>query len=223
MMKTNQGQNQPNISRRKFLVIAGSSLGAAAVLCGGGVGLANYRPAIKFSEKIDPQGALMQNKVLVTYASRYNSTGEVGQAIADALTARGETVDLAPVKEVKSLQGYRAVVIGSAVRMGSWLPEAEAFVKDHQAELAKMKTAYFTVCLTMADDTPENRATVTAYLDPVRAIYKADEEGYFGGKIDPQQMSFFDRTIVKMIKARVGDFRPWEAIRSWGAQVVAQA
>ena len=31
-----------------------------------------------------------------------------------------------------------------------------------------MPVAYFLVCLTLKDDTEENRRTVAAYLDPVR-------------------------------------------------------
>jgi menaquinone-dependent protoporphyrinogen oxidase len=213
-------ERNPKITRRKFLAIAGTGLGAAVVICGGGGALASYHPAIKFCEQVYPEGDRMNNKILVTYASRYNSTGEVAQAIADQLTARGEIVDLIPVKKVERLEGYKAVVLGSAIRMGSWLPEAVSFVKGHQTELAKLKTAYFTVCLTLSEDNPQNRATATAYLDPVRAIYKADEEAYFGGKTDPKVMTFFDRTIMKMIKAQAGDFRKWDVIRSWGDQVV---
>jgi menaquinone-dependent protoporphyrinogen oxidase len=42
-------------------------------------------------------------------------------------------VDVKPVKEKPQITGYSAVVLGSAIRMGNWLPKAVDFVKANQA------------------------------------------------------------------------------------------
>ncbi len=78
----------------------------------------------------------MTGKVLVAYASRAGSTAEVAQAVAEVLRARsgGDTVDVLPVKIGQRPQPcYRAVIAGSAIRMGKWLPEAVEFVAKNQA------------------------------------------------------------------------------------------
>lgn len=167
----------------------------------------------------------MTGKVLITYATRAGSTAEVAQAIAEVLRARseGENVDVAPVKEVKDLSPYRAVIVGSAIRMGSWLPEAVEFVTKNQAALAKVPTAFFLVSGYLKDDTPEMRAKVSAFLDPVRAMVKPGKEGLFAGKMDYSKITFLDRLIAKMVKSVEGDWRNWDQIRAWAADAVPAA
>jgi menaquinone-dependent protoporphyrinogen oxidase len=69
----------------------------------------------------------MNNKILVTYASRAGSTAGVAEAIGKTLSARGEQVDVLAMQEAKNLTPYRAVVAGSAIQNKQWLPEAMQF------------------------------------------------------------------------------------------------
>jgi menaquinone-dependent protoporphyrinogen oxidase len=162
----------------------------------------------------------MTGKVLVAYATRAGSTAEVAQAIGEVLRGRGDAVDVAPVKEVRDLSPYRAVIAGSAIRMGSWLPEAVEFVTKNQAGLSKVPTAFFVVSGFMKDDTTEMRAKVSAFLDPVRAMVKPDKEGLFAGKMDYSKITFLDRLIAKMVKSVEGDWRNWVQIRAWAADAI---
>ena len=52
------------------------------------------------------------------------ATGEVARALAEAFAARGRMADVQLVKHVKDISPYSAVIVGSAIRMGHWLPEA---------------------------------------------------------------------------------------------------
>jgi menaquinone-dependent protoporphyrinogen oxidase len=164
-----------------------------------------------------------QDKVLIAYASRAGSTAEVAGAIGQVLTNKGLAVDVKLLKDLKDLSSYQAVILGSAIRMGQVLPEVVKFVQANQAALSQVPTSYFVVCLTMHEDTEENRRTVSAYLDPLRAILKPASEGLFAGKLDLARLSFLDRAMAKMVKSPVGDFRNWDAIRTWAAQVIPSA
>jgi menaquinone-dependent protoporphyrinogen oxidase len=67
-------------------------------------------------------------KVLVVAATKYGSTGEIGRAIGDVLEDRGlDTTVLSP-EEVGDIDGYEAVVLGSAVCAGHWLKPARELV-----------------------------------------------------------------------------------------------
>jgi flavodoxin len=85
----------------------------------------------------------MPSHVLVAYASREGSTAEIAETIGMVLREAGAEVDVLPVKEVHNLDGYDAVVLGSAVHIGKVLPEAVQFAKRHQPVLADLPVAYF--------------------------------------------------------------------------------
>lgn len=59
------------------------------------------------------------------------------------------------------MEGYQAVVVGSAVHRGQWLPEAVEFVKTNQEALGHMPVALFCVHITNRGRT--NRAEGIAW------------------------------------------------------------
>jgi menaquinone-dependent protoporphyrinogen oxidase len=159
------------------------------------------------------------NKILVTYASRAGSTTEVAQEIAQVLTDTGATVDVKPVKDVRDVSGYTAVVVGSAIRMGNWLPEAVEFVRNHRAQLSQIPTAFFTVHMLNRDNSDESRQAREQYTAQVREILVPNEEIFFSGKMKYARLGFFDRAIAQSVgkatNSEEGDYRDWEAIRAW--------
>jgi menaquinone-dependent protoporphyrinogen oxidase len=155
------------------------------------------------------------NKILVTYATRAGSTAGVAERVAEVLRAAGATVDVKAVAAVHEVKGYDAVVVGSAIRMGQWLPEAVEFVKAHREALSHIPTAYFLVSGFLRDDSPEMRQRALAYLDPVRAILEPISIGLFAGKFDYSKLDWHDRSIAEAVSSSQGDWRNWEAVRQW--------
>ena len=159
-------------------------------------------------------------KILVAYATKAGSTAEVAAEIGRVVESKsGCKVDVHPVGKLNGVDGYDAVIIGSGIRTGKWLPEATKFVERHRDALSRVPVAYFVVCLTLKDDTEENRSTVAAYLDPVREVVQPVEVGLFAGAMDYSKLPFILRLMMKAMKAPQGDFRDWEAIRAWARQV----
>jgi menaquinone-dependent protoporphyrinogen oxidase len=207
---------QPTTNRRSFLKIAGVGVAVTAV---GGAVLATRTPAMDFFE-VEGVNA-MTDKVLITYASRCGSTGEVAEAIAQELTARGKSVDVQLMEHVTSLDGYQAVIVGSAIRMGQWLPEARTFVEKYQSVLGELPNAFFTVHMLNTGDDAISQTNRLAYLDSIRQVFTPQQEVYFAGKIELARMSFFDRLISKAMKATDSDERDWSEIRQWSQTVFA--
>jgi menaquinone-dependent protoporphyrinogen oxidase len=207
------------IQRRQFLKAAGIGLGATALACGG-LGYLAARtpaPAVGFYEHTGGGEGRngMKRKILVAYASKLGSTGGVAQAIGEELATRGKSVDVKLVKDVKDISSYGTVLLGSAVRMGRWLPEAVDFLEQNADSLASKSVSYFTVCMTMQQDTPENRARAQAITSAARAIREPAAEGFFGGSMDFRKISFVEQMILRAKKVPEGDFRDWDAIRTW--------
>ncbi|HNT77012.1 MAG TPA: flavodoxin domain-containing protein [Anaerolineae bacterium] len=162
----------------------------------------------------------MSDSVLVTYATRYGSTQEVAEKVAATLRESSLAVDVQPAKQVRSLAGYRAVVLGAPLYIGSWLKDAQRFLTQHQAALEKLPVALFSLGPTRAD---EGLAEVRASLDAQVGKYpwlKPVAVELFGGKYDPDKLRFPD-TILKIIPASplhgapASDIRDWDAIRAW--------
>ena len=167
----------------------------------------------------------MPEKILVTYTSRTGTTTGVAEAIGNTLTENGARVDVIPMEEVRDLTPYKAVIAGSAINAGQWLPEAMAFVHAHQGELKTKPFAIFTVCMTMAMSHPERyRKGVEEWVLPVRALVKPVSEGYFAGRLDISQIrSFSDRLKFRLSVWtgfwKEGDHRDWKAIKTWAGEV----
>ncbi len=161
----------------------------------------------------------MADRILVAYATRYGSTAEVAEAIGDELRKAGVAVDVRPVNEVRDLSPYRAVVIGSPIYVGKWLPESQVFIERHQQHLRTIPVAYFAVGLTVADGGAEILRKAEASMDQVRMLVNPVEIGIFPGRLESGGLSFADRTVIKLIRAKTGDFRNWEAVRAWAQAV----
>jgi len=170
----------------------------------------------------------MNDKILVTYASRAGSTAGVAEAIGKTLAEGGAQVEVLPMQEVKDLAPYRAVVAGSAIRGGKWLPEAMQFMKTRQAALAGKPFAAFMVCITLAMPGAEKfREGVADWMQPVRALVKPMSEGLFAGMLDFSKlpMNFDTLKLRATVAAGVfpqGDHRDWNAIQAWARELSAK-
>jgi len=208
-----------NNSRRRFLKRGCLTTAAIGITVTGGGALAlNYQPKIDFPEMIIGENS-MDKRILVAYASKAGSTAEIAARVGETLSQRNRSVDVLPVAKVKDISSYDAVIVGSAIRMGSVLPEVKSFVEKNQTELNQKSFNMFVACMTLNDDTEANRETVSAYLDPIRAIVSPASEGLFAGVIDSSKLSLLDRLIVKAIKPPIGDFRKWNQIQNWAANI----
>jgi menaquinone-dependent protoporphyrinogen oxidase len=212
-----EGSEHRRLSRRDFLALAGGIISAMSLraMCGAEFSQA---AAIEFPEVKCGGKNRMDKRILVTYASKYGSTGGVAEAIGKGLCSKGAAADVLLTKNAVNLSSYQGVVVGSAIYMGKWLPDAVEFVKTNCEMLRRVPVAYFLVCMTLCKPTAENRVKVLAYLDPVlKAIpeIKPVGIGAFAGALDYSNLSWLNKKILKSKGTPEGDFRDWNAIRAW--------
>lgn len=158
----------------------------------------------------------MDSRILIAYASISGSTGEVAEAIADVIREENAAVQVSHVRDVDDVQGFSAVVLGSSIRAGRWLPEAVRFLEDHQTVMSQVPVAYFTTCLAMVNDTEESRKIVLAYMESVLGTAPEITPiglGLFAGSLDP------DRQLFMQVTGPQGDYRDWEAIKAWAQEI----
>jgi len=168
----------------------------------------------------------MEAKLLVAYATRYGSTAEVAEAVGARLRECGSDVDVKPVAQAGSLEGYEAVVFGTPFYLGAMLKEGRAWLESQRAALEARPSAHFALGPTSAaDDLAETAKQLDkalaelSWLEPVAARM-------FVGAFDPARLRFADRLLTRLpasplhgLGAR--DDRDWQAIGEWADGVAA--
>ena len=168
----------------------------------------------------------MSASVLIAYATRYGSTQEVAEAVASTLRERGLAVDIGPMRKVRTLEQYRAVVLGAPLFMFHWHKDARSFLSRHREALTQRPVAIFALGPTKSPIDDKEWQTCRAQLDQDLAQFpwlKPVALELFGGKIDPAKLRFpenlFSKQIAKEMPA--SDIRDWTAIRAWASTLAA--
>jgi menaquinone-dependent protoporphyrinogen oxidase len=162
----------------------------------------------------------MAGKILVTYATKYGSTGEVAEAIADELRDEGREVDCLPVRDLKSIQAYGIVILGSPIYMGKLLAEAVDFAKHLRDDLKARRFAVFVAGYSLQSRTEKHLRNAQVAVDAIRAYAIPEEVGLFAGKVDLDRMSFADKAILRLGGIEPGDFRDYDEIREWARMLM---
>ena len=168
-------------------------------------------------------------KVVVVHASKYGSTREIAEFLAEKLRRRGLEAEAGSVEAVANPAEYDAVVVGSAVYKGHWMNEAVDFVRRNRSVLANRPVWLFSsgplglgAGATSVDD-PKLEPKEIAELK--EAIHPRGHQVFFGA-LDPGKLGLTHRALRKLPAARAilpeGDFRNWDDIEAW-ANGIAEA
>lgn len=164
----------------------------------------------------------MEKKILLVSSGWSGTSDAVAAEIARSLTEAGFTVHTGTAKDAPAPGAYQGLVMGTAIHMGQVHPDMKTYLRKHQAVISQMPAAYFVVCLTMKDDTEENRRTVNGYLDVLRKETPSIQPasiGLFAGSLIFAKLSLPMRLMLKMAKLEEGDYRDWDEIRRWSAEL----
>jgi len=167
----------------------------------------------------------MDEKVLVAYASKYGSTQEVAEAIAAALGERGLSVDLQPMRKVRTFEGYGAVVLGAPLYFGLWHKDALNFLSRNEDALAQRPVAIFALGPNSNDE--KEMQGSRAQLDKELAKFpwlRPVVIEVFGGKY-PAKLRFPESLIASLPASPLhgmpaSDVRDWTAIHAWANSLV---
>ncbi len=165
----------------------------------------------------------MSNPILVTFSTVYGSTQEVAERIAATFREQGSEVDLLPIKQVRSLDQYRAVVLGAPLYMFHWHKDALGFLSRFRKTLGQKPIAIF--ALGPINNVEKEFVDARAMLDKELAKFPwltpvAIE--IMGGRLDPAKFRFPHNLIPAMNKMPTSDIRDWTAIAAWASKLATQ-
>ncbi len=163
---------------------------------------------------------LSSQSVLVAAASRHGSTAEIASFIAARL--RGSLpstwhVRVEDTDAIRTIEGYDAVVLGSAVYFGRWLKSARALVSN--TEVAPSSGLW------LFSSGPVDGPGATgdaAAAEKVAGRLQARDSIVFPGRIDASRLRRSERVLVKAMHIDDGDFRDWDVVTEWADMIAVE-
>lgn len=156
-------------------------------------------------------------RVCVVYASKYEATAGIARVIGEVLEQRGCSVQVAEAAQAPAAEPFDAVIVGSAVYVGQWRREAVAYLRTH-AEVLRQRPVWLFSSGPIGRDDPQPRDP-SPQAGELLQLVGAREHRVFTGALDRSKLGWVDRTIAGALKVPEGDFRDWDAVRDWAADV----
>lgn len=171
-------------------------------------------------------------KVLVGYASRHGATAGIAERIAAGLRDAGLEAEARSVSEYVDAAPYDAFVIGGATYMAHLMKDVTAFVKTHQALLSARPVWLFSSGALGTDRVDAEGHDVLETTRPkefekLSGLVHARGEQVFFGAWDPAAppVGVAEKLMKLMPAAKnalpAGDFRDWDAVDAWTAEIAA--
>lgn len=157
-------------------------------------------------------------RVLVTWGSRHGGTEGIARRIADAMRDASVDVELRAAREVDTLDGYDAAVIGGALYANRWHRDARRLVTRHLAALRRIPVWLFS---SGPLDASAARAPIAPVTEVAVLMERIGAVGHatFGGRLEPDVTGWMAHA---MARSHSGDWRDPSQIRAWAIDIAAR-
>jgi menaquinone-dependent protoporphyrinogen oxidase len=160
-------------------------------------------------------------RALVAYATKHGSTEGIAAVIGETLRGRDYVTDVRPAREVRSIDEYDLVIVGSALYMFRWMGDAVDFLKRFEHQLSIGPTWLFSSGPTggSADADAKLAEVIAAQPAPPKNVAQLAERigirGHrtFGGRATEDMGGLFERWLPK------GDWRDLASVRAWADEI----
>jgi menaquinone-dependent protoporphyrinogen oxidase len=126
------------------------------------------------------------------------------------------------------------VLAGASIHAGHHQRELLDWAERHRTGLAQLPAAFFSVCLTAADDTDESREATRGYLDNFveRTGWTPSRSTTFAGALQYREYDFVTRLMMRLLMrhmqhrtdaSRDYDYTDWDAVDRWAREFAATA
>jgi menaquinone-dependent protoporphyrinogen oxidase len=178
-------------------------------------------------------------RILLAYASTHGHTAKIAARIAEVM--RGAHHHVVVYDDVASidpdLNVFDAVVVGASIHSGHHQPDLVAWAERHSTSLGLHPSAFFSVCLTAADDSDESRQATHDYLDDFeeRTGWTPRLRTTFAGALQYREYDFATRLVMRLLMQRGQhpthitrdfDYTDWDAVDAFAcacAELTVQA
>ena len=170
----------------------------------------------------------MLPELLIAYTSRAGSTAEVAEALGESLREAGILVEVGPMSQVESLQGWKALILGAPLYIGRFPRVLNKFFHRHREGIELLRPWCFVLGPTqdVSKDFEAARIQAEKQFKKYPWFHPA-ELRILGGKWDPNTLPFPFSLLRRlpanpMSKIPASDIRDWAAIREWAKAIARQ-
>ena len=170
-------------------------------------------------------------RILVLFSSYDGQTRRIAERAARGLIAAGHSARACAFDTsdaLENLDGYDAVVVGSAVRFGRHSPAFAKRLRAHAAELARRPNAFFSACLSIAGPRPRPDLVAEANEKFFRAArWTPQEVASFAGALLYRRYNPLLRLVMRFIVSQAGgdtdtsrdyEYTDWPAVDRFAAE-----
>lgn len=169
--------------------------------------------------------------ILVAYASPHGSTAEIAAFMGRTFEAYDIDVTVLHADDVRTVEGYDAFIIGSAIHNSMWLPSLSRLMFRFERELYKKPTYLFITCLLVMEVGGREKALNSFVwqeaLNKLNIPRKNTQA--FAGKLNWSQITGDEKWIIRAtykgdeLPSLVnGDYRNWQEIAAWVHDIAGQ-
>jgi len=175
-------------------------------------------------------------KVLVAYSTWAGATHQVADEIEKELSKNDLQVSVMLAKDVKSISDFHAVILGTSIHAGQMTGDFNRFLNRFNKELVEKNASFFVVCFNMIEDNEKNKVETLSWLNKSLSKFpeiKPVSLGLFAGAAltESEEFNKLNILVKKLIESMKksmdtekgkSDFREWEKIHSWAAEVAGK-
>ena len=175
--------------------------------------------------------------LLIAYATTDGTTARIAERIAETARSSGcdaDVVDMAALPRDFDPNRYDRILLGASMHVQGYQRAAKHFVQRYRAALRSRQSGFFSVCLSIVSNNPEERAESRRIAErfPAKLGWKPDVVEIVAGALMFSRYGFFRRAAMKAIaKKEMGSVDPsrdttftdWVAVDRFAREFVRAA
>lgn len=164
-------------------------------------------------------------KILIIYGTMEGQSRKIARFMEEVLQENGHQVVIADAtEEPPAPHGYDLVIVGSSIHLHKYNTAIDHYVKKYVGVLNALPSAFYSVCMAVASDIPEEHqeaaAIANTFLD--QAKWQPSTTWHIAGALRYTQYDYFKRLIMRMIAKKEGgstdtskdhEYTDWNLVR----------
>jgi menaquinone-dependent protoporphyrinogen oxidase len=155
-------------------------------------------------------------QVLVAYGSKRGGTAGLAEMMGEELESAGVSAAVEPAREVKSIDGFDAVVVAGALYAFRWHRDARRFTKRF-AKALRERPVWLVSSGPLDDSATSKEIPPVKQVAGVMASIGARGHVTVGGRLEPDAKGF---PASAMAKKNAGDWRDREQVHTWITSII---